>query len=225
VTVGPISFLPEFATVKALIEERYCMASANLPFVSIGPGVTPMGRPVWFFALFIFLGVVLLAAGAREGYTTYRFVKDSLPAAGVVVENIAEKQMAFSGQGREEQTFYRARVQFRTAAGQEVSILSDSASNPPSYDPGTVVTVLYDPRKPSAASVRDWTFWLLMKSFLFMGLVFSSLGIAGVIKQRQSKNLRIWLSRHGTRIHPQFLRVEQKQRIRVRRDGQICHCL
>lgn len=73
---------------------------------------------------------------------------------------------------------YRPVVSFRVGTAQTIRFQSIAHSNPPEYELGDSVRVLYDPGCPSEARIRSFTsLWLLPIVLGGLGLIFTVLGV------------------------------------------------
>jgi hypothetical protein len=123
----------------------------------------------------------------------------------VVVENVERHEMVSEDNGKQhEETYFYPRVRFTTATGQPVVFLPNTGSDPPTYQPGDTVTVLYNPANPGDASLKDWSLWFGAGMFLLLGSVFASIGLVSSFLVRRKKSKERWLQSHGTRILADF---------------------
>ena len=131
--------------------------------------------------LLLCVGGLFAAGGAWLGWRNYTLERDGLEATGRVVE-LAEKCETDPEDGYS--CTYAPVVQFRTQAGQQVTFRSRYFRNPPAYQVGETVTVLYLPEDPHHAEIRgsgrilDGLFLALGGALILIGLV----GLYGAIR-------------------------------------------
>jgi len=112
------------------------------------------------------VGGGLLLGSAAMGIHTRMFVAHAQSAPGIVVR--MEEVSGLDDDG----TVYEPVVNFTTATGQETT-LTGYGSNPPSYEAGEAVQVLYDPRDPGAARINDfWSLWGASAGLAALGILF-----------------------------------------------------
>jgi hypothetical protein len=113
----------------------------------------------------IILGAVTLVLGVICGVTVVRtqaFLADSSSASGQVIGLVPRQSCDTDDDGdRTCTTVYAPRVRFTTADGQQVTFVSDTASNPPEHDEGDRIDVRYLSNDPTDAVVDSVTgVWL-----------------------------------------------------------------
>jgi len=84
---------------------------------------------------------------------TRRLLETSSRAQDVVVENVKTIGIDHYVRRYASRVYY-PRVRFRTANGRQVSFVSHTGTNPPSFRAGDPVTVLYDPLQPDEATIQ-----------------------------------------------------------------------
>ena len=156
-----------------------------------------MGKLTWILATVALAGVSLLAGGIFAARNTLRLLARAETTPGTVVENVLTSNS--TNATRAVNGLYCPRVQFLTRTGQKVEFLGP-CSDPASYDLNETVTVLYDPRNPSRASIKSfWALWGQSFIFIVVGLPFSLGGIVPLV----------WISTH------------KRMQARVRANGQL----
>lgn len=119
----------------------------------------------WIAGVFIVLGFVFESIGGIWAQRTSQFRADAREAEGVVVE------MRNVGRG-----MYEPTIEFEDAAGRR-RLLVANASNPPAFNMGERVRVLYQADDPANAMVNSfWQLWLGPGIFLLLGSVFVLVG-------------------------------------------------
>ena len=153
-------------------------------------------------------GVVLLAISIALGVHTHRFIADSVEDDGIVMD----LKMSRSS----DSTTWRPEVSFEAADGRTYRFVSNSGSNPPAYQRGESVVVLYHPDSPEKARIRGFfSLWGGVAICGLLGVIFAGVGF-GVIGYRYMSARRArHLRAHGRRIETTFQGVEQNTSVRV----------
>jgi hypothetical protein len=155
----------------------------------------------WLPIALVSAGLLFFGGGVFELVAAYRFQAAAVSTVGTVVENVPKTQEDSSRNGTVE-TLYYPRIRFQTTSGREIFILrEDVGTNPPSHKLGEAVTVLYDPRNPSAARIKSWwSLWGGPSMFLTGSAVYFTWPVIYFVKRRRQKTENRWLRQHGTRI-------------------------
>jgi len=165
------------------------------------------------FGIFAIVGLGLLIGGIFSIQHTRRFLATAVSVPGVVKEIVwQESRSSNNTRGG----IYYPRISFRTADGQEISFITNTGSNPPSYRVNEPVTILYDPKQPYHAYIRSFTdLWLLPTILCPLGLVFCSFGVVAVIWKALNARKNDWLKRNGRRIQAEFTGVHLNTSVQV----------
>ncbi len=128
------------------------------------------------------------------------FLKRAETVQGTVVELISKRS--------DKSTTYAPVVAFATKAGNKIEFTSSVSSNPPSYNEGESVEVLYDPANPNDADINGFaSLWLGTLILGILGTVFFLIGFGiiwfGILKQKKFQYLR----NNGKRIDTKFIQV------------------
>lgn len=122
--------------------------------------------PRWIARLFLLLGFAFLAVSAGIGHRTYGFLQTALVADGTVVA----LEQRRSGT-------YAPAFEFADAHGVRHRVYSETGSNPPAYEVGERVRVLYPAADPRSARLEGFLeLWLGPLVFLILGLPFVAMG-------------------------------------------------
>ncbi|MEV7090779.1 DUF3592 domain-containing protein [Streptomyces sp. NPDC093085] len=140
----------------------------------------------------IAFGSVFLVAGAVLAWVSASFLADAERAGGTVVAlewgHTDYRDYGSSSRrsrGSSSDVAY-PRVQFTAADGTWRNFRSDSGSNPPSYEVGEEVEVVYRADSPDDARIDGFlSLWLLPLIFGGMGLLFAGIGTAVAVKTRR----------------------------------------
>ena len=142
--------IPHFERVKPLIEQRAAVARSEQKGVAF---MEPKPQEINPLVIKIVGGILLAAAacalffGVKDAYNTHSTLAGMKKAEGVVTH--LESQISHGGRGSD--TTYRAHYRFK-ADGMTYRGKQKAASNPPTYDKGEKLTVLYNPTDPQESS-------------------------------------------------------------------------
>lgn len=106
--------------------------------------------------------------GAYAAYTSWALEQNGKVTTGIVVE------MEDSSDGDGGCCVYSPVIEFE-ANGQTWTIESNNASDPPAYEVGDEVSILYDPANPETAQINKWTERWLMPAILIPAMLFGAL--------------------------------------------------
>jgi hypothetical protein len=121
---------------------------------------------VTIVANLFFMGFCLW--GGYAAYTSWQLQTNGETVTGVVVE-LEEHSDAEGGC-----CTYVPIVEY-SVKGQQYSIEGDTASNPPQYEVGEDVSILYDPSDPNKAQINKWTERWLFPIIIIPAMIFASL--------------------------------------------------
>jgi len=128
-------------------------------------------------ALCLLLGGFVLLGVA--GFLTFRvssFIGRSRPATGIVT---ALSSVESRDSNSNPQLTYAPVFSFETAGGRTYTITSRSSSNPPAFEVGEAVNVLYDPADPDGARIDSfWQLWGVPVLLGSMGTFFFAIAAA-----------------------------------------------
>ncbi len=154
--------------------------------------------------IFGVIGAAMLTGGIIYALNTNALIKRAALAQGTVIS--LEKATRFerdpyynSSAGRQSvagrtysSSVYHPMVQFTANSGKRIVFRTKSASNPPEYNPGDKVTVLYDPANPAddpkIASFLELWFTSVILSGLGLAFLLSALGIYFMNRHRCIRN-------------------------------------
>ena len=124
----------------------------------------------------IFGGVGFLLAALAMFFLirTRIFINNSQQTQGTITQMVYSRDSESSG--------YIPVFRFRTLQGQEVEVSGNLRTNPPQFQVGQTIDVLYDPDNPQKARIKKWMNLYFVPALLgFLGLLFGGIGIAVVI--------------------------------------------
>lgn len=152
----------------------------------------------WIGVAFLLVGVAMLAGAGWAENSARRFEASAERASGTVIE--------FARRRSDDGYTYAPVVEWRDARGTRQEFVGSAASNPPSYERGETVAVLYPPGMPGRARIADCTNrYFLPLLFGGLGAVFALVGggIAFHYLRRQRQITR--LKNAGLPIEARFL--------------------
>jgi hypothetical protein len=144
------------------------MSKLDKTIDAVGTGVNRLQTGCWIIFGNLFLGAFCLW-GVYAGYTSWKLQTEGTTTTGTVVR-LEESDSAEGGC-----CVYSPVVEFSTD-GQTYSFEGDNASDPPAYEVGEVVNVIYDPSDPDTAQINKWT-----ERWLFPIIIIPAMIITAVI--------------------------------------------
>jgi hypothetical protein len=161
----------------------------------------------------LLIGLLVLAVAGYWANRVQGFVTRAEVASGRVVD--LERSYSHDSNGHESVVFHPV-VSFQPVSGAERTFRGTTGTNPPAYDVGEVVEVLYDPARPADASIRA-TFEVWGGPIIVGGLgtVFALIGGGMLLGQRAAARRAEELRLHGTRVQATFQAVELNTSLRV----------
>jgi hypothetical protein len=119
--------------------------------------------------IFFLIGLGVLANGIFSVFKVRRQVADSVKTAGTVIG--FGKTMGKSG------FIYCPQVVFTDAAGRKIQFESEVGSQPPAYNVGQQVRIIYSRENPQKAEIDSlMSLWFVPGCMAAFGLVFLFLG-------------------------------------------------
>ena len=127
--------------------------------------------------VFSLVGLLLAAIGIFIWIRTQAFLSTAQETKGTVIRMV-------SSSSSEGGISYAPVFKFTTIQGQVIEVEEKISSNPPQFQTGQVIDILYDPQDPNRARVKKW-FNLYFVPLLLggMGLIFGCIGVVLLIFQ------------------------------------------
>ena len=126
------------------------------------------------------MGLFLILGGKSSYNSTSDFIDNSLLEKGQVI-NLLEQES-------EDSTTYAPVIRYSDFDGENHEFVSSSSSNPPAYEIGESVEVLYLKSNPETAEIKSFfSLWGAATIMLIMGIGFFSLGFVPVCRTLYSK--------------------------------------
>ena len=159
--------------------------------------------------LFGLVGIGMLVGGIFFFISTKQFVRTALRTQGTVVDLILRK----NEDGR---YTYAPKVTFTANNGDQYTFVSGASANPPAFDRGEIIEVLYLAENPQGAKINTLsTLYSLPLIMGGMGLVFSLIGgIPGFLFLRRKKQIE-YLSQYGMRISSKVTKIEYRKNYKI----------
>jgi len=155
-------------------------------------------------------GAGMLAAAIALGTSTRLFIASAQHAEGTVIDILPSR----SSSG--DSVLYSPVVAFTTADGREFEVRSSVASDPPGYQEGDKVTVLYTPDAPDHAQISGFfSLWGATMVMGILGTVFFCIGAVLWAVPAWSARRARHLTAHGTPVQAEVQEVERNTRIEV----------
>lgn len=123
---------------------------------------------ILIFANLFFAGFCLW--GAYAGYISWRLEQEGVTTTGTVVR-LEESDSAEGGC-----CVYSPVIEFTANDDRTYTFEGDTASDPPAYDVGEEVNVLYDPNDPDTAQINKWT-----ERWLFPMIIIPAMILAAIV--------------------------------------------
>jgi hypothetical protein len=126
--------------------------------------------------VFSLVGLLLVAIAAFVLVRTRAFLGKAQEVKGTVIRMVYSSDSDGGG--------YSPVFRFKTIGGQSIEVSDNLRSNPPMFQEGQVVDILYDPENPHKARVKKW-FSLYFVPLLLggMGMIFGGIGIVMLLFQ------------------------------------------
>ncbi len=160
------------------------------------------------FWIFLFVGIGTLYGSWVFYNSTKIFLKTAQTADGVVIDVISKRSS--DSDGHTSYSYYPI-VRYKAPSGESLQFESNYGSNPPSYNKGENVEVLFDPGDFKNARINSFlALWLGAIICGIIGTIFSLIG-GGVLwygfnKKKTNESLRLT----GQRVSTDFTEVKQK---------------
>jgi hypothetical protein len=143
------------------------MSKLDKTLDAVGKGASRLQIGCWtiFFNLF-FAGFCLW--GVYAGYTSWTLQNEGQTTTGTVV------RLEESSSGEGGCCVYSPIIEFN-ANGQTYSFEGDNASDPPAYEVGEVVNVIYHPSDPDSAQIDKWSERWLFPIFIIPAMILAAM--------------------------------------------------
>ena len=136
----------------------------------------------WSGIILTVLGLAFALFAAFSFWSDQALRRDGTRAEGTVISLVASDLT-------DQEAGYAPLVQWTDEQGQQRELQGSVASNPPSYAPGDVVMILYDPGNMESARIETSApFSLGVFLFGALGLVFTLLGLSSVVPFLRNRN-------------------------------------
>lgn len=167
--------------------------------------------------IFLIVGLGMLAGSFYWAQQTQQFLQSAVKTKGEVIDLLRSRSS--------DSTTYKPVVRFNTAEGQEIEWVSNVSSNPPSYQRGESVEILYSSAAPQDAKINSF-FGLWGGSVIIgiLGSVFFLIAMGMIIWSWRKQRKQIYLRKRGMPVQARFTAVELNQSFNVngRHPYRIC---
>lgn len=163
------------------------------------------------FNIFLVVGLIMLTISGIICYNVKKFNATAVKTSGTVIDLIAKR----SSSGKS--STYSPVVTYNDASGTKHRYISSFSSNPPGYDIGETVEILYDPKKPDDATIAGWSEYFGAMICGILGLVFSLTGLGYHIVRRANHSRAQRLKQSGELIRADFVSVDVNNAVSVNR--------
>lgn len=155
----------------------------------------------FFYYLFAIVGLCLLGGSFYHYQERQAFLEKAESTQGTVIELIPTKS--------KNSTSYYSLVEFTTKTGEKIRFSSSISTNPPTYDVGENVEVLYDPLDPKRADINGFfSLYLMPLIFGILGTISSLIGFLNIFFANQKRKKQQALLDNGKRISTKFESVQ-----------------
>jgi len=136
--------------------------------------------------IFTFAALVMLYFSWHTYNATNEFLETAQSAPGIVVDFDTRHSSSSSSSGSS--TTYAPIVEYtHPETGQTIRFTSSASSNPPAFDGGEEVTVLYSPDDPEDARIDSFmSLWMMPLILVVLGGIFLPVGL-GIMRSKNSQ--------------------------------------
>ncbi|MBM3617485.1 MAG: DUF3592 domain-containing protein [Alphaproteobacteria bacterium] len=164
-----------------------------------------------------FAGVIFLLVGFALGFLTWylyadtrTFLETAVTAQGEVVS--FDRRFDATSRNRDRGDTYYPVLAFTASNGTKVRFTANQGSNPPAYQVGEHVEVLYDAINPQNARMGGFAgLWLGIIASGVMAVIFAGVGAFTILKGIRRAADRNWLLSSGQIVQADIVRVEYEQ--------------
>lgn len=136
---------------------------------AVGKGASRLQVGCWIiFANLFFAGFCLW--GVYAASISWKLENEGVTATGTVVR-LEESDSAEGGC-----CVYSPVIEFTASDDRKYTFEGDNASDPPAYDVGENVSIIYDPKDPDTAQINKWT-----ERWLFPIIIIPAMTITALI--------------------------------------------
>ena len=164
--------------------------------------------------IFTLVGIVLLLITFFTFNNTQKFLDKARLTQGVVTELLPRESR--DSDSKKVSTTYAPVVEFITDAGETITYISSSSSNPPSYDTGESISIYYLPDSPQRAKIDGFMdLWFGTVILAGFGSLFFLIGFGSSLFVRMRKNKDAALLANGMAIATNYQNVELNRSLKV----------
>lgn len=153
--------------------------------------------------LFTIIGAIILLGTSFMYKNTRGFIDKSITSQATVID------LVYSRSSSSNSVMYTPVVQFTDGNGNEIEFLSSSSSNPPSYNVGEEIEVLYNQENPNEAKIKSYfSIWGGVTILGILGFIFFGVGGSIFLYYKIKSNKLKYLKQNGIRIESDFQGVQ-----------------
>lgn len=159
--------------------------------------------------IFLIVGIAMLFFAYNLYASTQQFLKVSVKAVGVVVEMKSEYDS-------DDDLMYRPVIRYKDRTGVEHTFTSSTSSNPPSYEVGDRVELLYDQQKPEQPRINTWIdLYIGVLVLGILGGLFVLIPVLVLYGMSRRQQKISWLKENGKLIEAKVNEVSLNQHYKV----------
>lgn len=123
------------------------------------------------------VGLLFLVISILVSSSMRKFVSKAQQTQGTIVDMVLSRGSSSSSTNAS--YTYAPVFEFRAISGQMIRVQESVSSNPPQFQVGETVEVLYDPEDPQNARINKWSnLYLFPTLFGVIGLLITAIGVA-----------------------------------------------
>ena len=161
-----------------------------------------------FSYIFLGIGCLMLVISVLLWISTKRFIARAATTHGTVVELIESRD--------NDGSTWKPVVRYQAPDGQVITYTANFSSNPPAYDVGETVEVMYAPDDPQDVKIRGFmSLWFAPTLLGGMGLIFGGVGGGILLARRGGERKKNYLMAYGNAIETDLQGVERNTTLEV----------
>ncbi|WP_294844617.1 DUF3592 domain-containing protein [uncultured Gilliamella sp.] len=178
-------------------------------------------KKVMAFIFILSIGILILVA--RQSIKQIDFINSSVSATGTIVD--FEESYSKDSDGNRSVSYFPI-FQFVDNQEQVRKVKSNVGSNPPAYEKGDEIEILYDPLNSNHAKINTFfSMWLGEMIFGIIGILLFLISISYFYYQFKKNKLKRQMLTSGRQIEAKINTVEQNTALSVRgRSPYIIYC-
>jgi|GEM_PF-577192 len=148
--------------------------------------------------IFAFTGLLMIGFAFWSYGQSQNLLATGIRTPGVVIDNIQQT----TSNKRGASTTMHAKVEFTMPDGQKTQFISTTGTNPPLYNIGQQVEVIYPKDSPAKAEINDaWSLWGLPIGLGVLGTIFLVIDVFSIIALTQREKTMAALNTESLKPH------------------------